>query len=155
MPSHAVADGTRFSSGHEHERRVLTAVYGAAASLLEELTSTRDDTSQVLCWPHHSDIWTRITIETDDGGIATKTVRAGMAPMGGGYDHWYWYVTPWPSSGPEALPPLQRPGAWHTEDWTGAVLAGEYLVATDEELRKAVVQNFLDVSIEAAITCLG
>ena len=155
IPSHAVAEGGRFSSGHEHERRALTALYGTAASLLEELTSTRDDTSPALCWPHHFDIATLVTVETDDGGNAAKTVGAGMAPMGGGYDSWYWYVTPWPSPGTEALPPLQGPGAWHTEGWTGAVLTGEDLVSTDEALRKAVVQKFLDVSIEAAIASLG
>lgn len=155
MPSHTVADGGAFSSDHENERRALTALYGSAASLLEELTSTREDTSPVLCWPHHFDIATLITVETDDGGGAAKTVGAGMAPMGGGYDNWYWYVTPWPSPEPQALPLLRGPGAWHTEGWTGAVLKGEDLVATDEGLRKAVVQNFLDVSIEAAIASLA
>ena len=75
-----------------------------------------------------------------------------MAPMGGGYDSWYWYVTPWPRPRAEQLPPLEGPGAWHTEGWTGAVLTGVELVASDEAFREAVVRKFLDVSVEAAVS---
>jgi hypothetical protein len=134
----------------------IAAWLSNAAGLLEEIrTAAGPSASPICCWPHHFDIATLISVATDDGGAAVKTVGTGMAPMGGGYDSWYWYVTPWPSPGPEALPPLQGPGAWHTAGWTGVVLTGEELLATDDVLRKAVVQKFLDVSIEAAIASLG
>ena len=78
-----------------------------------------------------------------------------MAPMGGGYDAWYWYVTPWPSPPPDALPPLAGPGAWHTEGWIGAVQTGESLLATDVAFRDAVLREFLDVSLDAAVAALA
>lgn len=154
MPTHAVADRGRFSSGFQRERQALTALYGIAGSLLESLTSSRDGASPVLCWPHHFDIATLITLATDDDGKPVKTVGAGMAPMGGGYDSWYWYVTPWPRPPADKLPALEGPGAWHTEGWTGAVLTGTDVVATDEAFREAVVRKFLHVSVEAAIAML-
>lgn len=155
MPAHPVGAGAAFSSGRVPQRGVLAALYGSAAAVLEELISTRDDASPVRCWPHHFDIATLITLEVDDSGAATKTIGAGMAPMGGGYETWYWYVTPWPYPRPEALPPLPGPGDWHTEGWTGAVLTGEALLATDESLRDSVLRRFLDGSLDAAVAALA
>lgn len=155
MPPHPVGEGAAFSSGHAQERRVLAALYSSAAAMLEELASTRDDASPVRCWPHHFDIATLITLAVDDAGDATKTVGAGMAPMGGGYATWYWYVTPWPYPPAEALRPLAGPGEWHTEGWTGAVLTGETLRGTDEAFREAALRKFLDVSLDAAVETLA
>lgn len=154
MPGHPVAAEAAFATGLEPERDALTALYGSAAELLEELASSRPDASPVRCWPHHLDIATLLTIERDAQGTATKTVSAGLAPMGGGYATWYWYVTPWPYPPSTALPPLHGPGAWHTEGWTGAVLTAEELLAAEAPFREAVVRKFLDVSVEAAIVAL-
>lgn len=151
MPAHPVGEGAAFNSGRVPERGVLSALYGGAAAILEELISTRDDASPVRCWPHHFDISTLITLAVDDSGAAIKTVGAGMAPMGGGYDTWHWYVTPRPYPPRQALPPLTGPGEWHTEGWTGAVLTGEALMATDEAFRDAVLRKFLAVSLDAAV----
>ena len=63
-------------------------------------------------------------------------------------------MTPWPRPDADHLLPLEGPGAWHTEGWTGAVLTGIELVATDEAFREAVVRKFLDVSIDASIASL-
>jgi hypothetical protein len=78
-----------------------------------------------------------------------------MAPMGGGYDTWYWYVTPWPYPPAEALRPLAAPGEWHTEGWTGAVLTGETLMRIEEAFREAALRKFLDGSLEAAFAALA
>lgn len=155
MPEHAVGAGAPFSATSGDAARALTALYGGAAELLGELISTREDASPVRCWPHHFDVATLITLEAGADGTARKTVGAGMAPMGGGYDRWYWYVSPWPYPEPSALPELGGPGAWHTEGWTGAVLTGEALVAAPAEFREAVVRKFLDVSVEAATAALS
>jgi len=155
MPAHAVGRGAPFRSGRDAERRVLTALYASAASLLSELISTRSDASPVTCWPHHFDIATLITLERGAGGAATKTVGVGLAPMGGGYGTWYWYVSPWPYPPVEGLPTLMGPGSWHSEGWTGAVLTSAELLAGPEAFREAIVRKFLDVSVEAAVGVLA
>lgn len=154
MPEHPVGVGARFSTRYGDELSALSALFATASSLLEELISTRPDASPVRCWPHHFDLATLLTVETDDDGKASKTVGVGLAPTGGGYDAWYWYVTPWPYPEIEALPELSGPGAWHTEGWTGAVLPGDLVVAAEDASREAVVRNFLDVSVDAVIASL-
>jgi hypothetical protein len=153
MPAHRIGEGEPFGPAGR-ELGVVGALYGAAAGLLTELASVRSIASPVTCWPHHFDIATLLTLETDGSGTATKTVGVGLAPMGGGYDTWYWYVTPWPYPDRSSLPELGGPGAWHTEGWTGAVLTGSELVAAPDAFRDAVVRKFLDVSVEAAISAL-
>jgi hypothetical protein len=75
--------------------------------------------------------------------------------MGGGFESWYWYVTPRPYPDAAALPPLPGPGAWHTEGWTGAVLSSEMVASTPEAFRDPMVRKFLDVAVESARAVLG
>ncbi len=154
LPEHRVGRGEPFAAGREAERRALGALYGGAAALLSELAAAREDASPVTCWPHHFDIATLLTLERDEAGSATKTVGVGLAPMGGGYESWYWYVTPWPYPEPESLPELRGPGSWHTRGWTGAVLSGETIVLVEPAFREAVVRKFLDVSVVASAVAL-
>lgn len=154
LPHHPVGAGARFSSARDAERSAVAGLYGGAAALLGELTSTRDDASPVRCWPHRFDIATLLTLAVDDAGVAVRTVGAGLAPMGGGYQSWYWYVTAWPYPPTERLPRLHGPGGWHTDGWTGAVLTGEELQSREEAFRDPAVRKFLDVSVEAAIAAL-
>jgi hypothetical protein len=155
LPNHPVGAGARFSGGRESERSALAGLYGDAAALLAELISTRDDASPVRCWPHHFDIAALLTLAVDQTGSAGRTVGAGLAPMGGGYESWYWYVTPWPYPTADRLPRLEGPGGWHTDGWTGAVLTGEELATREEAFRAPAVRKFLDVSVEAAIAALA
>jgi hypothetical protein len=154
MPSHPVGAGARFAGGRDLERSALATLYGGAATLLTELVSTRDDASAIRCWPHHFDIAALLTIAVDESGAAVRTVGAGLAPLGGGYESWYWYVTPWPYPPADRLPRLHGPGAWHTDGWTGAVLTGEELASRDEAFVEPAVRKFLDVSVEAASAAL-
>lgn len=155
MPEHPVMDRAPFSAGLEDELAALEAMFTAAAELLEEITSARDDASRVRVWPHHFDIATLITIEADDDGRATKTVGVGVAPMGGGYDEWYGYVSPWPSPDADALPELESPAFWHTEGWTGAVLPGSDIASASPEAREAVVRDYVNDAIGKAESALG
>lgn len=154
MPAHEVADGARFATGRAAERRALSALFGGAAAILEELVSTRDDASPVLCWPHHFDIATLLTLDARAGEEQTRTVGVGMAPTGGGYDSWYWYVTPYPYPDASNLPQLDGPGRWRTEGWTGVVLTGEELAEADPAFRDAVLRKYVDVSVRAAVRAL-
>jgi hypothetical protein len=150
LPPHPVAEGAPFSDGRESERAALAAVYGSAAELLGDVVAAHENASSVRCWPHHFDIATLITLTPADDAHEARTVGVGLAPMGGGFDSWYWYVTPWPYPEAEALPELDRPGHWHTDGWVGAVLTGEEIVAAEPAAREAIVRDFLDRAITAA-----
>ena len=154
LPAHAVGEGAPFSEGREQELQALSALYGGAAALLEGIATSDERASTVRCWPHHFDIATLITLEEREEGQASKTVGVGMAPMGAGYDSWYWYVTPWPSPDAQALPALEGVGAWHTEGWVGAVLRGESVAEADAAFRGAVVRKFLDSAMRASMSSL-
>lgn len=155
IPVSPVGEGAPFSTGHAGERRVLTALYASAAELLEEVARSTDGASPVRCWPHHFDIATLVTVRPARGEEPARTVGVGMAPMGGGYESWYWYVTPWPYASAEALAPLTAPAFWHTEGWTGAVLLGADVVAAPERGRRSRVAAFVDEALRAATTLLA
>lgn len=143
VPAHPVGEGASFAAGLDAELRTISALYAASAALLEEVAAARPEASPVRCWPHHFDIATLLTVTPAAGESPAHTVGVGMAPEGGGYDDWYWYVTPWPYPAPERLPALEGPGAWHTEGWTGAVLSGDELTRAPAGDRRALVQGFV------------
>lgn len=60
--------------------------------------------------------------------------------MGGGYESWYWYVTGCPHPDVKDLPNRAGQSVWHTEDWTGAVLTGEAILALDQASRRNAVR---------------
>lgn len=155
VPDHPVGEGARFTGGAESARRAVTGLYAVAAALVQQLVEGRDDASAVRCWPHHFDIASLITLDTDDEGRRTRTIGVGLAPMGGGYGSWYLYVTPWPYPETDALPPLREPGSWHTDGWTGAVLTGTDIAALPDEERDARVRQFLRDALAAARAALG
>ncbi len=78
-----------------------------------------------------------------------------MAPVGGGYRDWYWYVTPWPYPGGATLPDLGAHGAWHTEGLTGAVLTADEIVRIDAPSREDFVWSFVGRATDAARSVLG
>lgn len=153
-PEHPAGEGSRFSEDNSAERAALAALYGGAAALLDELTAATPGSSPVRCWPHHFDIATLVRVRDAQGEDPARTVGVGMAPMGGTYEGWYWYVTPWPYPPPEALPALRPPASWHTEGWTGAVLRGSDVVAMPERERRARVAAFLEEASRAAKSLL-
>ena len=155
LPHHAVAEEAPFSEGRDEELAALSALYDSAAAVLEGVAASDGRASTVRCWPHHFDIATLITVEEEEDGHASKTVGIGMAPMGSGYDSWYWYVTPWPYPDVDTLPALEGVGAWHTEGWIGAVLRGERVVEADAAFRQAVVRKFVDTAQRASMKALG
>jgi len=154
IPTHAVGEGRAFSTGHVTERSALAALYGSAAGLLGEVVRRTDGATPVRCWPHHFDIATLVQVRPARGDDPARTVGVGMAPMGGGRAHWYWYVTPWPYPPAETLPRISPPASWHTEGWTGAVLPGDDVVATPEGQRRDLVAAFIEEAAAAATRAL-
>ncbi len=154
IPAHAVGSGARFSTNVGSELTVLAALYGGAAELLSDIAGRTAGASPVRCWPHHFDIATLITLPGGAIDGSARTVGVGMAPRDGGYESWYWYVTPWPYPDVEGLPALRPPARWHTEGWTGAVLRGTDVVATPATRRHDRVAAFLEEGVAAATRAL-
>lgn len=159
MPEHPVSSGeARFGVDAAHAE-TLSALYAAASDVLNEVEADHPEASTVRCWPHHFDIATLLTLDddsdddSDDG--ETRSVGIGMAPMGGGHDGWYWYVTPYPCPDTDDLPELKSPGGWHTDGWTGAVLPGEDVIAAPASDRRALTVDFIGRALPAALSALG
>jgi len=153
-PEHPVGTGARFSTGLAEELAVLAALYGSAAELLDGFAAGTRRASRVRCWPHHFDIATLITVPGAAIDGSARTVGVGMAPMGGGYDAWYWYVTPWPYPDAHMLPALEPPAHWHTDGWTGAVLSGTDVVARPATRRRGLVVAFVGEAVAVATRAL-
>ena len=151
IPAHPVGDGAPFSDQLGPALTAFEALYGGAAGTLAELASRERAASPVRCWPHHFDLATLLTVRPQSGDQPAQTVGVGLAPMGGGYDTWYWYVSPWPVPQVDSLVELEGPGRWHTRGWVGAVLTGEEIVReAHEDDGRALVREFLDRSVPAA-----
>lgn len=149
LPAHPVADGEPFDVDVD-ALRVLTHLYGGGAELLDAVRRSRPEASVVRCWPHHFDVATLLTLAGGDEHAGERTIGVGLAPSGGGLDDWYWYVTPQPYPDALALPPLEGPGTWRTEGWTGAVLTGEAVTAADPHRRRPLVRAFVDEAVAAS-----
>lgn len=154
VPAHPVQEDEAFAVGDD-ALATLESLYGGAAELLAEIGAERPHASAIRCWPHHFDIATVITVAPPEDDRPTRTVGVGLAPMGGGYGSWYWYVTPWPYPDPGDLPELAGSGSWHTEGWIGAVLPGAVVIATPQGKRRALVRAFLDDAIGACEQLIG
>ncbi|MBT8487294.1 MAG: hypothetical protein KJO65_00570 [Gemmatimonadetes bacterium] len=150
MPEHPVGRTAAFSRDRRSELTALAALYSSAASILTRLYGDRDDASEIRCWPHHFDLATLLTIEASVDAEESRTIGIGLAPMGGGYDTWYLYVTPWPYPDATALPDLGRDGRWQTEGWTGAVLSGAEVMEFAPGERADRIEGFLKRATAAA-----
>jgi hypothetical protein len=118
IPHHAVDDGRAFDASDRQAFVELAGWFDVAARTLAR-ARTKNDGSEVRCWPHHFDIAT--LIEVGPG----KSVGVGMEPGDNYYDEPYFYVNAYPSPLAEAVTaPLAGGGSWHTHEWVGAVLPG-------------------------------
>jgi len=154
MPDHPVGAGRPFANDRDAARRTIAALYETSAQALAELVDQKEGAAEVRCWPHHFDIATLVPVgQTDDG--AAQTIGVGMSPFGGGYESWYWYVSPYPFPAAEDLPELDGPGNWHTDGWTGAALTFEEVVRADAAFRPPLVRGFIERAWAGSLTALG
>ncbi len=154
IPHHPVGTGAPFEAASD-VLAAVSALYASGAEILMPLVAALEEAPPVRVWPHHFDMAVLVAVEPAAPDGTERSIGVGMAPMGGGYDSWYWYVTPWPYPDAGGLPELDGPGGWHTEDWVGAVLTGEDVRAADPEFRPAVVRKFIDTAMAAALRALG
>ncbi len=127
----------------------LARWYGDAHTALSLLVQTGPEASEILCWPHHFDIASLLTLQGGEG-VVTRYIGVGLSPGDDSYGQPYFYVNGWPSPEPGSLPPLSRPGTWHTNGWIGAVLTGTAVVeAGSVEAQRVRVTDFLIRAVEA------
>jgi hypothetical protein len=147
IPAHPVSRGVPFDTSNDGAFAELQRWFGNAGAVLSRLAADRP-ASPVRCWPHHFDIATLLA------PMPGKSVGAGLEPGDASYDEPYWYVNLYPAPrDPTALTatPLEGGGAWHTDQWLGAVLRGSR-IGTHRQQEQ--VQSFLDSAIGACENAL-
>jgi len=143
LPSHPDPDG-RFAAPDIPAPTELCAWFQDAHAIAEATRTAVAGAAPVRIWPHHFDIATLVSLDSD------RSINVGFSPGDDGLPDGYFYVTPWPR--PESDPP-PPPGAgrWHTEGWFGAVLDAarvtELSVAGAQQER---VQEFVGAAMASA-----
>ena len=131
----------------------LGAWYANADRTLQVLFGDVAEASALRCWPHHFDLATLLTYPSEDADGEVVYVGIGFSPGDEGIPDPYYYVNGWPSPGPDQLPELSGPGAWHREGWVGAVLrAGEFVGTTSADEQEQAVTAFLTAAVDAMRT---
>ncbi|NNG17002.1 MAG: hypothetical protein HKM89_11020 [Gemmatimonadales bacterium] len=156
LPSHGVATGAEFTRGPSAEFEECTRWYANAHHALSRVKAKAVNASPVRCWPHHFDIATLITLDSEREDEQSRSINVGLSPGDGNYDEPYFYVNPWPQPEEPVLSALAAGGHWHTEGWLGAVLPASDLVAAGSEAGQQAdrVDRFLSSALAAATRML-
>jgi hypothetical protein len=156
LPTHPVGSGTVFDTVQSSDFKTLSALYDNSNDAIKSVIESESGASPVRCWPHHFDLASLISLDSSAGAENARSIGVGFSPGDGSYDHPYWYVTPWPYPSQERLRTLESAGLWHTEGWTGAVLAsGTVTSVTSATEQEALVHDFLKDAISASRDALG
>lgn len=150
IPAHPVGGGAAYVSGPQHGEFAAVANWFACSDeMLGGIHGAlpQGTASPVRCWPHHFDIATLWTLGEGDAQKA-PSVEIGMCPGDSNYAQPYFYVTPRPRPTLEKLPPLPPPGDWHIDEYLGAILTGDAIVALHDRADRT--RQFLDAAINVA-----
>ncbi len=154
LPEHALAEGAPFDGADAAAREELAAWFAAGAHAVTSVARGASDAGDPLCWPHHFDVATLITLS--GSGEDAHTVGVGFSPGDGAYPCPYFYVNPWPRPEGRSLPELAGGGHWHTEGWLGAVLTADTITATSGgQARASLLAEFIASAVPAARTLAG
>jgi len=122
-----------------------------AAGLLGEIrAAAAPAASPVRCWPHHFDIATLISLDPEAPSESSRFIGVGLSMGDEATPQPYWYVNLWPAPIEPELPDLAV-GTWNTEDWLGAKLTGEEIVAAGGARQQETdVRAFIGGAVGAA-----
>ncbi|HXZ52921.1 MAG TPA: hypothetical protein VEH51_13040 [Burkholderiales bacterium] len=147
LPPHPAAGGPHDLHMLGRELGELARWFGGAADALHEFVSrlAGPRAGPVLCWPHHFDIATLVSLEN---GANARTIGVGVSPGDEYYTQPYVYISPWPRFDGEKLPAAPSPGHWHTEGFFGAVATGDDILAMGDRGRglMAFINAAFDIS---------
>lgn len=155
MPEHPVEGGAAFDlSGLVDAEAEIAKWLANAQGLLERFVREQSGASEVRLWPHHFDVASLIALEEEDDADAQKSVNVGLSLGDSSHAQPYLYVSPWPYPDDRSDTPSLADGRWVDEEFFGAVLTGEALVA-GEEGQAQRAQRFLARAADQARRMLG
>ena len=151
LPDHVLATGSRYSlEDYGDAFKVLATWYANAHAALsgvqKQLAAKKLKAPAVRCWPHHFDLDT--PVELPHG----RTMGIGYSPGDVFCDEPYFYTSMWPEPSIPSLPLLPAMGHWHTYKFLAAMAPAHKIYAAFDQ--GAYVQEFLDVSVKAALHAL-
>ena len=154
LPEHPLGSGSHQLAMLGRELGELARWFGGAAEALEEFKARLQGlrSSPVVCWPHHFDIATLVSLEEGTPANA-RSIGVGASPGDEYYNQPYFYVSPYPRFDGEKLPDPPSPGHWHTEGFFGAVLTGDDVLALKDRGRG--LTGFINRAFDIARTRLG
>lgn len=134
----------------------LARWFGAAAEVLADVkvkyAGLNPGPSPVLCWPHHFDIATVVSLE-EGPPEAARAIGIGISPGDEFYPQPYAYVSPSPHFDIAGLPDAPPPGHWHTQGFVAAVATGEEILTLED--RGAGLLAFFEAAVEIGRARLG
>jgi hypothetical protein len=127
----------------------LARWYANAELELQALALRTPGSGPVLCWPHHFDLATLVSL------APPRTIGVGLSPGDAGIPEPYLYVTHSPPQTARALPPLDA-GEWNTAGWLGAALRGGALAAAgDARAQQSLWRHFVASAVCASGSLFG
>lgn len=167
LPPHGLTAGERFSATPSAPFEELARWYENANRALEMVKRAHDGATDVRCPPRDLTLATRIILDRAASIEEARRIEVGISPGDHSCDQPYWYVMVWPHPGVESMAEAPGKGKWHTENWFGAVLTGETILAetsggaspgvsqdaspgvSQGEAQAVMVVDFLDAALEA------
>ncbi|MBV6646926.1 MAG: hypothetical protein KI790_15825 [Cyclobacteriaceae bacterium] len=153
LPPYPTQKGKPFENIDPETALILGAHFHNCHYVLSDLRSKYEGASEIRLWPHHFDLAISILVK-DSGDYETSTyVSAGLSPGDQYYDQPYFYVNSWPYADESKLQGFSGIGAWHTDDWLGAVVMAEELwrIANQENIVKIFYQEGIDQLINVLL----
>lgn len=154
LPEHPLGSGPYELGRLGRELGELARWFGGSADVLETFRSKLPGlhASPVVCWPHHFDIATLVSLE-EGSAASARSIGVGASPGDEYYGQPYFYISPYPRFDGEKLPDPPAPGHWHTEGFFGAVLTGDEILAMKDRGRG--LMGFVTAAFDIARTRLG
>ncbi len=144
-------NGVPFDLDDEEAINELGKYYHNAFVVLRELKSKLDWDKEIQVWPHHFDLAIRIILK-DSGDPETDTlITLGMMPGDSDNDTPYFYVSTWPHVHTSKMNPLNAPGRWIEEDWTGRILPLDELASNETTDQQDLLSKFYEISFHSLI----
>jgi hypothetical protein len=128
MPSHRVATGSPFDPKLEE--------LGELADWFTFGQEAMDDFDNCRIWPHHFDLGWMLEIDGPE-----KSIGGGMSPGDHSFNQPYFYINPYGIDRPAELPELGSGASW-ADDWFGAILTADKIVAAENP--QAVAKSYFD-----------
>jgi hypothetical protein len=151
LPDHPIAHGQPFALEPAAAYQELARWFAAGDALVRGAVASRVEATAVRCWPHHFDVGSLILPKPRREDRDPPSIGVGLSPGDETFPEPYLYVTAWPHDDRPALPALPHGGAWHTQEWLGAVLTGSALLAGGPDAEQETrARAFLASALAAA-----